>query len=250
MPSIPSSGTRVPRQAANTSKESNSRSETSTWRPGPADRTVLDSSGTVVHVPADWGWLPPGDPMWTRRVKTRGPHWVVQEKVGRKVFSRGIWAPAATITEVKIEVDAQRSTASYAAGLAKAAERRGVEQARYVDEFQDAILDFLAFAPKHQSVANSLAIAVAQHATPVGSGTVARTERIPVSQRAESAVIAWLRHQTTAYDHMTIRRQKGVRRQVRRELAEQSRQLLSHYRAGKPIASDCPLRVALEKVKS
>jgi hypothetical protein len=188
--------------------------------------------------------------MWTRRVKTRGPHWVVQEKVGRKVFSRGIWAPAATITEVKIEVDAQRSTASYAAGLAKAAERRGVEQARYVDEFQDAILDFLAFAPKHQSVANSLAIAVAQHATPVGSGTVARTERIPVSQRAESAVIAWLRHQTTAYDHMTIRRQKGVRRQVRRELAEQSRQLLSHYRAGKPIASDCPLRVALEKVKS
>jgi Fe-S cluster biosynthesis and repair protein YggX len=45
---------------------------------------------------------------------------------------------------------------------------------------------------------------VTAHATPVGSGTVARTERIPLEQRAESAVIAWMRHQTTAYDSMKI----------------------------------------------
>jgi len=49
-------------------------------------------------------------------------------------------------------------------------------------------------------------MAVSQHATPVGSGTVARTERIPIQQRAESAVIAWMRHQTTAYDNMKIAR--------------------------------------------
>jgi hypothetical protein len=35
--------------------------------------------------------------------------------------------------------------------------------------------------------------AVTVHATPVGSGTVARTERIPVHQRAE-AIIACVRH--------------------------------------------------------
>ena len=84
------------------------------------------------------------------------------------------------------------------------------------------------------------------HATPVGSGTVARTERIPVTRRAEAAVIAWLRHHTTAYDHMTIARVKGRRREVRRALAERSRELLDVYRQGR--ARDlvrCPLRAAL-----
>jgi hypothetical protein len=50
---------------------------------------------------------------------------------------------------------------------------------------------------------------VTDHATPVGSGTVARTKRIPVEQRAEAAVIAWMRHQTTGYDGMVIPRIKG-----------------------------------------
>jgi tryptophan-rich sensory protein len=49
-----------------------------------------------------------------------------------------------------------------------------------------------------------LADAVTQHATPVGSGTVARTECIPTHERAEAAVIAWMRHHTTAYDEMAI----------------------------------------------
>ena len=37
----------------------------------------------------------------------------------------------------------------------------------------------------------------------MGSGTVARTKRCPLSE-AEAAVIAWMRHQTTAYDSMVI----------------------------------------------
>jgi hypothetical protein len=52
----------------------------------------------------------------------------------------------------------------------------------------------------HADLANQMAWAVTDHATPVGSGTVARTKRIPVEQRAEAAVIAWMRHQTTGYD--------------------------------------------------
>ena len=68
--------------------------------------------------------------------------------------------------------------------------------------------------------------AVADHATPVGSGTVARTKRIPVERRAEAAVIAWMRHQTTAYDSMPIPRVKGKRREVRRLLAQRSKELL------------------------
>ena len=91
-----------------------------------------------------------------------------------------------------------------------------------------------------------MATLVTAHATPVGSGTVARTERIPIEKRAESAVIAWLRHQTTAYDHMKIPRVKGKRREVRRMLAEESRKLLACYRRGDAVdVGNCVLQQAL-----
>ena len=38
---------------------------------------------------------------------------------------------------------------------------------------------------------------------------MARSERIPIERRAESAVIAWLRHRTTAYDNMSTARFKA-----------------------------------------
>ena len=84
------------------------------------------------------------------------------------------------------------------------------------------------------------------HATPVGSGTVARTKRIPVEQRAEAAVIAWMRHQTTAYESMKIPRVKGKRREVRRMFAQRSQELLGRYRSGEAVGDDCPLYQALE----
>jgi hypothetical protein len=95
-------------------------------------------------------------------------------------------------------------------------------------------------------MAERMAGAVAEHATPVGSGTVARTERIPVEQRAEAAVIAWMRHQTTGYDGMVIPRVKGKRREIRRLLAQKSKELLGRYRRGESAGVDCPLRKALE----
>ena len=91
-----------------------------------------------------------------------------------------------------------------------------------------------------------LAALVTAHATPVGSGTVARTERIPVSERAESALIAWMRHQTTAYDRLSIARVKGERRAVRRALAEISRVVVALHRTDAPhTAASCPLCAAV-----
>jgi hypothetical protein len=66
-----------------------------------------------------------------------------------------------------------------------------------------------------------------------------------VEQRAEAAVIAWLRHQTTGYDSMPIPRIKGKRREVRRMLAQRSKELLGRYRRGEPVVEECPLRKAL-----
>src|SRR5262249_5485485 len=101
----------------------------------------------------------------------------------------------------------------------------------------------------HSNLAQQLARAVTEHATPVGSGTVARTKRIPVEQRAEAAVIAWMRHQTTAYDSMRIPRVKGQRREVRRMLARHSKELVNRYRQGDVATATCPIPQALTEVK-
>ena len=214
--------------------------------PGPTHRTVRDGHGRVIPAPDDWVLLEPGDAALTRRVKAAGEHWVMSEKQGRRTFSRGVWAPEATVERIRHELAAERSTEAWAKKQASAARRREADQAEYVDDFLSAVLTFLAFAPSYADRALKLARAVTIHATPVGSGTVARTERIPIERRAEAAVIAWLRHQTTGYDQMKIARVKGKRREVRRMLAERSRDLLRRYRDGTSIPPGCPLAKALD----
>lgn len=215
------------------------------YSPGPEPKTLRAADGRLVKTPPGWALLPPGDSGLTRRVKAAGEHFVVQEKKGRRVFSLGVWAPATTIARSMVELEKERATEAYAKRKVADANRREKVQAAYVDEFQRAILDYLQFHPRHAALAERLARAVADHATPVGSGTVARTTRIPVEERAASAVIAWMRHQTTAYDTMTIARVKGERRNVRRQLAGRSKELLARYRAGEPIAENCPLAKAV-----
>jgi hypothetical protein len=216
-----------------------------TFTPGPTPNTVKAADGKVLTVPDGWILLPPGDAALTRRVKAAGDHWVVQEKKGRKVFSRGVWAPAATIERIQAELEAERSTESFAKRKEADAKRRVKAQEVYVEDFTGAVVTFLAFHPNHADLAQRLAKVVADHATPVGSGTVARTKRIPVEQRAEAAVIAWMRHQTTAYDSMKIPRVKGKRREVRRMLAQRSKELLARYRRGEANGEECPLARAL-----
>jgi hypothetical protein len=220
-----------------------------TFTPGPTPNTVKAVDGKVLTVPVDWVLLPPGDAALTRRVKAAGDHWVVQEKKGRKVFSRGVWAPAAIIERIQAELEAERSTESFAKRKEADAKRREKAQEIYVEDFTGAVVSFLAFHPNHADLAQRLAKVVADHATPVGSGTVARTKRIPVEQRAEAAVIAWMRHQTTAYDSMPIPRVKGRRREVRRMLAQRSKELLARYRRGEANGEECPLARAIEKKK-
>lgn len=216
--------------------------------PGPKERTVLLPDQTTLSVPAGWALLPPGDPALTRRVKAGGPVWMMQKKKGRKVFSLGLWAPEDRIESIRKDLEVERAKPSYARKLAAGAARREREQEQYVGDFRGAVLEFLAFAPRYQEQAEDLATRVAIHATPVGSGTVARTQRIPIEKRAEAAVIAWLRHQTTGYDNMKIERVKGRRREVRQLLASHSRRLLERYRQGVQIDPDlCPLAVALNK---
>ncbi|MDB4638176.1 MAG: DUF2293 domain-containing protein [Planctomycetaceae bacterium] len=217
-------------------------------QPGPSTRVVRTSDGQDLEVPANWELLPPGDATLTRRVKAGGPTWTVQEKKGRKIFSKGVWADADRIKTIREDLDAERSTDTYKKKRATDLARKEKKHNQYVAEFREAVFSFLNFAVVYESQAKQLADAVTTHATPVGSGTVARTERIPLEQRAESAVIAWLRHATTAYDEMKIARIKGKRREVRRQLAQQSRAILDSYRRGDAIETQCPLQRALENL--
>ncbi len=215
------------------------------YAPGPTPNSVRATDGRVLTAPEGWILLDPGDAALTRRVKAAGPHWAVQEKKGRRLFSRGVWADGTTIARIRTELEAERATEAYARRKESDVRRRDKAQADYVEDFAGAIVAFLAFHPNHAGLAIRLAQAVADHATPVGSGTVARTKRIPIERRAEAAVIAWMRHQTTAYDSMKIPKVKGKRREVRRLLAGRSKELLGRYRREKSAADECPLRRAL-----
>ncbi|HKU44138.1 MAG TPA: DUF2293 domain-containing protein, partial [Polyangiales bacterium] len=214
--------------------------------PGPRARTVRADDGSILPVPDGWSLLPPGDPALTGRVKKAGPCWTVTEKRGRKTFSHGVWAPESVIESIKSALLRERDDPAYARKLESGRQQRAAEQAQYAEDFHGAVERFLGFASVHAELADRLAKAIVAHAVPVGSGTVARTKRIPIERRAEAATIAWLRHATTEYDHMHIPRVKGMRREVRRLLADRSRQLLARYRRGEPIAADsCVLRRAL-----
>src|SRR6478752_5032675 len=139
-----------------------------TFAPGPTPNTVRAADGRVLTVPEGWSLLPPGDAALTRRVKAAGDHWFVAEKKGRKVFSRGVWAPAATIERIRAELVAERSTESHAKKNEADARRRDKAQAEYVEDFLVAVLKFLGFHPTHADLADRLARAVTDHATPVG----------------------------------------------------------------------------------
>ncbi len=175
----------------------------------------------------------------------------MQEKRGRKVFSRGVWAQAQVVATIRDTLLMERADPSYTRKLDAGRRKREAEQSQYEEDFCAAVRTFLAFAPSHAALAQELAQAIADHAVPVGSGTVARTKRIPIEQRAEAATIAWLRHATTGYDNMEIPRVKGMRREVRRLLAERSRLLLGRYRRGEAIpVESCLLRRGLSTRRS
>ena len=203
-------------------------------------------NGEYVTVPDTWAFVPSGDPGLTRRLKATGECWIVVYKRKNRIESKGLWTDSSRIEQIKAELEEERSSPEYLKKLEAARRARIAKQDAYVVEFRQAVVDFLNFAPCYEELAWDLADAVTDQAIPVGSGTVARTERIPLAKRAEAAVIAWMRHQTTGYDRMYIARQKGERRAVRRTLAESSRIVLERYRNGDPVEDGCPLAAALK----
>ncbi|MGL4854006.1 MAG: DUF2293 domain-containing protein [Lentisphaeria bacterium] len=203
------------------------------------------SDGSLLRPPNFWQLLPPGDAAITKALKALGPHWVIVEKKGNKTFSHGVLAPAENIEIAKKQVEEKRSAPNYQNNLQQAQKRRTIKESIYTENFHDAVVNFLNFAPQYLNYAQKLAQLVTAHATPVNSGTVARSSSLSIEEKAHRAVTAWLRHKTTQYDNMKIARVKGKRGQVRSELAKLSYALLENYRCGNVISDDCPIKKAL-----
>jgi len=98
----------------------------------------------------------------------------VAEKKRRKVFSRGIWASAATIERIRGELDAERSTEGFAKKKEADAGCCDKAQAEDIEDFFGAAVTFLSFHGSYADLADRLARAVTNHANPVGSGTLVR----------------------------------------------------------------------------
>src|SRR4051812_48706464 len=104
-----------------------------TFSPGPAPNTVRAADGKILSVPEGWVLLPPGDAALTRRVKAAGDYWAVAEKIGRKLFSRGVWAAAGTVERIRADLEAERTTQAFAKKKEAGARRRDIAQAKYVE---------------------------------------------------------------------------------------------------------------------
>ncbi len=106
----------------------------------------MSDSGQPLTPPPDWVFLPAGDAGITRRIKAKGPTWVVQVKKGRRLITKGIWANKADILAAQEEVAAQRATPAYARKRSRELARREAKHQAYEREFFAEVVAFLAFA--------------------------------------------------------------------------------------------------------
>jgi hypothetical protein len=211
-----------------------------------SDSSLKDKTGKVYSVPTGWKNLPAGDASVTRKLKSLGPTWTVQEKKGRKAFSHGVWAAKEQIEEAITLVEAQRADPKHQKKLAQVKVRREEKETVFGEDFQQEIIQFLNFDQKHHLLVEQLSKLVKEHAVPVGSGTVARSSSVTLDNKAALAVMAWMRHQTSAYDSTSVPRVKGARRELRRQIARQSERILAKYRSGDDVDFKvCPLYKAL-----
>ena len=182
--------------------------------------------GHFVDLPADWEFVPSGDPALTRRLKATAPdYWIVKRKVGNKEFGVGLCVPKGLADGITEQLKAEREMPEYQRKLEAGRRRREKEQEEYQEDFEQAVLQFLDFHSRYRELAAKLAKTITEFTTPV------------------------MRHNTTDYDHRYIPRVAGKRREVRRDLAHESLALLEAYRRGDDAPADCPLQRALNTMK-
>jgi hypothetical protein len=155
----------------------------------------------AVATPEGWAFLPTGQAFVTRTVKAAGVFWLAWQPRSRSRQHRrllGIVAPEATIRSAEqAAVDTEAARALRREAGARSRER---QEARYRQKLTAAIVDYLAFTPEHQRLAERIAMEAAVRASVVGSGRVGRTRMLSLQDRAALAARAQIRHAYTDYE--------------------------------------------------
>ena len=151
----------------------------------------------IVSVPKGWVFVPAGTTFVTREVK-KGPHWILLKRRKGYTATLGVFCPEASLTDAEKRRDETAESRARQRGVGRASRERA--ESRYRTSLERAVLEFLSFAPQHKSLALEIAEGSVAHATPVGSGRVGRTRKLSLSERAELAVRAYIRHKHTNYE--------------------------------------------------
>jgi hypothetical protein len=154
--------------------------------------------------PDGWDFLPAGDAFLTRRVKAAGAYWVLFRPKGRREHRRqlGLLAPVDAIATAQAAADA--TAARRAIERQASARQRDKSEAVYRAEFEDAVIQWLRFAPAHAALASEIAQGAADRAVEVGSGRVGRTGTLSLQDRAALAARAYIRHRYTDYEDQLL----------------------------------------------
>jgi len=165
-------------------------SRTGWWHPERGD----------LEPPSGWTMLPSGDAFVTRRVKAGGVYWLAwlpRSHTRRHRRLIGLLAPQ-TIIEQATQAALDSATIRARRRESGTRSRQRLE-GRHQEELHAAVLEYLAFAPEHAGVAESIAAEAAERAAVVGSGRVGRSRVIPLEVRAALAARAQIRHGHTDY---------------------------------------------------
>jgi len=187
-----------------------------------------------IEVPEGWESLPPGDPFVTRQVKLMGPHWIAKKPAKGYTRTLGIWAPKENIEAAKKLAKETRSQREVKRLISRA--QREKQEAKYQEQFTEAVYEYLGFAPKHEQLARDIAKSVAEHATQVGSERVGRTSKLPLEEKAMLAVRAYIRHNYTPYEDQLLEFGFNLEpgdflyREVKSEAQEEVDEFLSRHR--------------------
>ena len=152
------------------------------WKSSVKGMVLRD--GKLYAVPAGWIFVKRGDPALTRRIKKQSEYWQLVYQHRNRLETAGLYAPENQVEKIRAVLEQERKDPALEKKRTAARCRRAIQQKQYEETFYQAVLSYLNFHPVWEKMARVLAYAVTIHAVPVGSGTVARTGRIPLEERA------------------------------------------------------------------
>jgi hypothetical protein len=155
-----------------------------------------------IKIPRGWVFLPAGEAFTTKTVKAMGPYWL--EVKAAKGYTRklGIWAPEKNI-EAAIKL-AQETQAQREAKRIVSQAQREKQEAKYQEQFTEAVYIYLDFASRYEKLARKIAQGTAEQATVVGIERVGRTKKLILEEKAALAARAYTRHNYTKYDDKLV----------------------------------------------